>query len=110
VGRTGSEADGSKSPTGSSGKSGGESRKTGEAGGKDGSRDGGKADTGSGSGHADESDKFAGIGAEQVGASDGGSPLLPILIGILLLAAASVGVVLYRQRRGGDETGSSGAA
>ena len=35
--------------------------------------------------------------------SDGGSsPLVPILIAIAVLAAISIGVVLYRQRRQGD--------
>jgi cobalamin biosynthesis Mg chelatase CobN len=33
---------------------------------------------------------------------DGSSPLVPILIAVAVLAAISVGAVLYRQRRGGD--------
>jgi cobalamin biosynthesis Mg chelatase CobN len=33
---------------------------------------------------------------------DGSSPLVPILIAVAVLAAISVGAVLYRQRRGSD--------
>jgi len=33
---------------------------------------------------------------------DGSSPLVPILIAVAVLAAISVGTVLYRQRRGSD--------
>jgi cobalamin biosynthesis Mg chelatase CobN len=42
--------------------------------------------------------------------SDGGSsPLVPILIAIAVLAAISVGAVLYRQRRQRGDAGGSGA-
>lgn len=33
---------------------------------------------------------------------DSSSPLVPILIAVAVLAAISVGAVLYRQRRGGS--------
>jgi len=38
---------------------------------------------------------------------EGSSPLLPILIAIAVLAAVSVGVVMFRQRRRGGAPGSS---
>lgn len=39
---------------------------------------------------------------------DGGSsPLVPILIAVALLAAASIGYFLYRQRKGSDSSGPS---
>ncbi|MET0557566.1 MAG: hypothetical protein ABW065_02680 [Solirubrobacterales bacterium] len=41
--------------------------------------------------------------------SDGGSsPLVPILIAIAVLAAISIGAVMYRQRRQNGDAGSSG--
>jgi hypothetical protein len=45
-------------------------------------------------------------GAPTAAASDdGSSPLIPILIAIAVLAAISIGAVLLRQRRGGDDAG-----
>ena len=41
---------------------------------------------------------------------DGSSPLVPILIAVAVLAAISVGAVLYRQRRGGDDGFSPNAS
>jgi hypothetical protein len=42
-------------------------------------------------------------------ASGGSSPVVPILIAIVVLAAISIGVVLYRQRQSGDQASSTGA-
>ena len=43
-------------------------------------------------------------------ASGGGSsPVVPILIAVVVLAAISIGVVLYRQRKS-DQDGSDGRA
>jgi hypothetical protein len=44
-----------------------------------------------------------GVGTGEQAAShsdDGSSPLVPILIAIAVLAAISVGIVMYRRRRG----------
>jgi hypothetical protein len=42
--------------------------------------------------------------------SGGSSPVLPILVAIVILAAISIGVVVYRNRKGGDgQAGYTGA-
>ena len=41
---------------------------------------------------------------------DSSSPLVPILIAVAVLAAISVGAVLYRQRRGDDSQFSPNAS
>lgn len=47
------------------------------------------------------------MGSNASHASGGSSPVVPILIAVAVLAAISIGVVLYRQRRSGQD-GSDG--
>lgn len=106
---------GGSSTSGVGGGSGGDGSGSGAAGG---SGKGGAAGA-KGSGGGSGSNGVAGVGegvglpgtgtddgsASEVGTAGGGSsPLVPILIAIAVLAAASIGYVLYRQRRGGDGT------
>lgn len=93
----GSGGDGS----GSGGSGGGSSGKGGANGAGNASGSNGVAGIGDGEGLAGTGSGDA--SASEVGTAGGGSsPLVPILIAIALLAAASIGYVLYRQRRGGD--------
>lgn len=106
----GGTSGGSRSGAGDSGSdsSGGASgNKNGSTGGGDGKGQGNSGKASLSDQHATPSDDsesnetgFAPTGSQSD--DDGGSsPLVPILIAIVLLAAVSVGIVYYRQRRGG---------
>jgi len=47
------------------------------------------------------------VGTSPSSSSGGSSPVVPILIAVVVLAAISIGVVLYRQRKSG-QGGSDG--
>jgi cobalamin biosynthesis Mg chelatase CobN len=83
------------------------------AGGNGGNNSGGGANKGGGpEGSIGESKDLGGStqpGQNAASKSDGGSsPVVPILIAVVVLAAISIGVVLYRQRKSEDQDGSGG--
>jgi cobalamin biosynthesis Mg chelatase CobN len=103
-----SKTTGGGSPNGGNGP-GGEGKPSGESGGKStGHGESGKSSAHSQSTSQDkvgEGEKVAVTNGQPtaVKSSGGGSsPVVPILIAVIVLAAISIGVVLYRQRKGGS--------
>jgi cobalamin biosynthesis Mg chelatase CobN len=78
-------------------------------GGNGGNKPGGGANAGGSEGSISESKDLGGTqqGKNVAEASGGSSPVVPILIAVVVLAAISIGVVLYRQRKSG-QGGSDG--
>jgi cobalamin biosynthesis Mg chelatase CobN len=93
----------------SGGSSEGESKPSSAGGIKDDNSDGtGQGSPGGGGQAKAQPDAQSAAGTAPAHSSDdGSSPLIPILIAILVLAAISVGVVMYRQRRGPDAGAAS---
>jgi cobalamin biosynthesis Mg chelatase CobN len=79
--------------------------------GGNGNNSGGGANAGGSEGSIGESQNLGGTQSGQPVASKssggGSSPVVPILIAVVVLAAISIGVVLYRQRKS-DQGGSDG--
>ena len=114
-----SKAHASDSPQGNSGKENSEGSKTGGGGGGNGNGNGtgnagggsnGNESTKANSGGKDgvsESNAVSPAEAKGQNASEssggGSSPVLPILIAVVVLAAISIGVVLYRQKQSGQD-------
>lgn len=85
-----------------------ESEGSGAAGGKGGNTGQGSPDKGADRGDAAGLQPNAPVNASGTESEDdGSSPLLPILIGVLVLAAISVAAVMIRQRRSRDAAGPS---
>jgi hypothetical protein len=114
---TGSEAEVGGGTEGSEGKSGGHkegssskeeegqsSTAGGGGGGKSNGGGGGQAESGV---SGNKPVAHTSLGASPSNSSGGSSPVVPILIAVVVLAAISVGVVLYRQRKSG-QGGSDG--
>lgn len=78
-------------------------------GGNGGNKPGGGANAGGSEGSIGESKDLGGTqqGKNVAESSGGSSPVVPILIAVVVLAAISIGVVLYRQRKS-DQGGSDG--
>jgi cobalamin biosynthesis Mg chelatase CobN len=68
-----------------------------------GASDGGKGQGGQANGSGNGQEAPVAGAATAATSDEGASPLIPILIAIAVLAAISVGVVLMRQRRHGDD-------
>ena len=64
-------------------------------------------ETGIGNGKEVEAAPKTGTGVQASESTGGSSPVVPILIAVVVLAAISIGVVLYRQRKSGQD-GSDG--
>jgi cobalamin biosynthesis Mg chelatase CobN len=77
---------------------------------QNGSPGGGNSNSAQGTGSLSQSEAVPGTeSGEQVSHSSGSSsPLVPILIAVAVLAAISIGAVIYRQRR--QDSGGSGSA
>jgi cobalamin biosynthesis Mg chelatase CobN len=77
--------------------------------GGNGNKPNGGANAGGSEGSIGESKDLGGTqqGANASSSSGGSSPVVPILIAVVVLAAISIGVVLYRQRKSG-QGGSDG--
>jgi cobalamin biosynthesis Mg chelatase CobN len=92
-----------------------EEGKSSTAGGGNGGGNGNKPNGGANSGGSEGSiGEQKDLGSTQQGknvaqSSGGSSPVVPILIAVVVLAAISIGVVLYRQRKS-DQGGSDGRA
>jgi cobalamin biosynthesis Mg chelatase CobN len=119
---TGSNAGGgSEEPESETGSSEGHKKKEGSSskeeegksstggGGNGGNKPGGGANAGGSEGSIGESKDLGGTqqGKNVAESSGGSSPVVPILIAVVVLAAISIGVVLYRQRKS-DQDGSGG--
>jgi cobalamin biosynthesis Mg chelatase CobN len=117
-----SEADGHASTAPGAGGGSGPNGPGGKGGSPSNGSSGGNPSTGGGSGPGQGSHGNGSTGAQQgsqpatasgkpaaTTSSGSSSPLVPILIAIAVLAAISIGAVLYRQRRQRDEAGGSGA-
>jgi len=81
------------------------------AGGNGGNKPNGGANAGGSEGSIGEQKDLGGTqqGKNVSESSGGSSPVVPILIAVVVLAAISIGVVLYRQRKS-DQGGSDGRA
>jgi cobalamin biosynthesis Mg chelatase CobN len=78
--------------------------------GGNGNKPGGGANSGGSEGSISAGEKAGGPSTSATNASSssgGSSPVVPILIAVVVLAAISIGVVLYRQRKSGQD-GSDG--
>ena len=115
VGGTGSEgSEGSKSGHKKEGSSSKEEEGNPSMGAGGNGGNGGNSNGGAGGGSEGSISESKDLGGSQPGqqvaskSSDGGSsPVVPILIAVVVLAAISIGVVLYRQRKS-DQGGSDG--
>jgi cobalamin biosynthesis Mg chelatase CobN len=64
--------------------------------------DGGKANDGIGESKEVEAGNVTPVAHQTESSGGGSSPVVPILIAVIALAAISIGVVLYRQRKSGQ--------
>jgi hypothetical protein len=70
----------------------------------------GGGSNGTGGAHVQPNGQSNVTGQPAPSSGGGSSPLIPILIAILALAAISVGAVMYRQRRGRDGSATGTAS
>jgi hypothetical protein len=107
---TGDGQDGSQSPTRPGSKGDDRDGEAGGATGKKGDDEGGAAPGKGGKGQGGDGEGGAAAAPLETdpaaGTDDGGSPLVPILIALAVLAAISVGAVVMRRRREDTDPGS----